>query len=276
MNRIKRVPERLKHTFRIGSPGFNWLFVGLAVLVTVVGVLFGLCSWSWIRDGAESPESNGATLRNIGLLIGGVLALVFALWRSLVAGHQADAAKRQAEVAHQQANLAQQGLLNERYQQGAEMLGNDVLSVRLGGIYALRNLADEHPEQYHVRVMSLLCAFVRYPFTEGPLPSEDFRTAMDVIGSRNLIVIRLEENVDFVPDLSGVSFQNANLSGTDLSRANLSDAYLLGVNLSDVRGLTQAQLDEAIADPDNLPKLDGVLDAESGEPLEWRGGIPRD
>ena len=36
-------------------------------------------------------------------------------------------------------------------------------------------------------------------------------------------------------------------------------------------GLTQAQLDSAIADPENPPKLEGVLDAETGEQLVWRG-----
>ena len=34
----------------------------------------------------------------------------------------------------------------------------------------------------------------------------------------------------------------------------------------------QYQLDAARADPDNPPKLDGVLDAETGKPLVWRGG----
>ena len=58
-------------------------------------------------------------------------------------------------VAERQSATAQQGLLNERYQKGAEMLGSDVLSVRLGGIYALERLAAEDPNQYHILVMKL-------------------------------------------------------------------------------------------------------------------------
>ena len=53
--------------------------------------------------------------------------MLLAVWRSIVAERQAD--------------TAQQSLLNERYQKGAEMLGNEVLSVRMGGIYALGRLA---------------------------------------------------------------------------------------------------------------------------------------
>ncbi len=39
------------------------------------------------------------------------------------------------------------------------------------------------------------------------------------------------------------------------------------------RGLTQAQLDQARADPDNPPKLDGVEDAVTGKQLVWRGNL---
>ena len=43
------------------------------------------------------------------------------------------------------------------------MLGSEVLSVRLGGIYALQRLAEEWPDQYHIQIMRLFCAFVRLP-----------------------------------------------------------------------------------------------------------------
>ena len=51
------------------------------------------------------------------------------------------------------------------------MLGNEVRSVRLGGIYALQRLAEEHPEQYHIQVMRLFCAFVRLPTRNQSLES---------------------------------------------------------------------------------------------------------
>ncbi len=33
----------------------------------------------------------------------------------------------------------------------------------------------------------------------------------------------------------------------------------------------QERLDQARADPDKPPKLDNALDAQTGDPLEWRG-----
>ena len=97
-------------------------------------------------------ETNSTTLRNIGFVIAGMIAL--SAWRSWV-GHSGERSAAQATALTE---TAQQGLLNDRYQQGAEMLGNDVLSVRLGGIYALQRLAEEHPEQYsRANHATLLC-----------------------------------------------------------------------------------------------------------------------
>ena len=101
-------------------------------------VLVAWCLW----DGRESAST---TVRNIVI----TASVPLGLWLTM----------RRLSVADLQAATAQHSLQNDRYQKGAEMLGGKVLSVRLGGIYALRNLAEDDPEQYHVDVMSLFCAF---------------------------------------------------------------------------------------------------------------------
>ena len=63
---------------------------------------------------------------------------------------------------------------------------------------------------------------------------------------------------------------------SDLTSANIAEANLSGVKFSaggpqTAKGLTQAQIDQARADANNLPKLTGVLDAETGGHLVWRG-----
>ena len=374
-----------------------------AIAMVVLSIVF----WEWLSGG----ESGSTTIRNIALVAAGLIALPLAIWRGV--------------VANRQANTAQQGLLNERYQKGADMLGSEVLSVRLGGIYALQRLAEEWPDQYHIQIMRLVCTFVCLPTRDQSLASkqaeiepgtllgirQDVEAVMRMIGSRDKGRITLEREGDFRLDLkgadlataqlldadlsnamlhysnlSGANFantdltdsflsysnlsraqfhnvdftrtrlgsanlsgallqyadlsrgdlHNVNLSGTNLLRANLSgaifqdakasgalleganlsgasflgadlsrarlakadmsgaqflDADLTGAdiaeaNLSGVefsvggpqtaRGLTQAQLDDARADPDNPPKLAGVLDVESGEPLVWRGKVLND
>ena len=111
--------------------------------------------------------------------------------------HSASSRHRSAPsgTAFVQAETTQQILLNDRYQRGAEMLGSTVLVVRLGGIYALNRLAEEHPQQYHIQVMELLCAFARNPVGrkedlvvgyEGTDPAsrlrEDIQAVMTAIG----------------------------------------------------------------------------------------------
>lgn len=140
----------------------NFRRLMLLFILAVIGVSFWrlIASWDWIstefwdwlRGGPDGVESGSTTVRNLGLVLAGLIALPLAIWRSWVAKRQAD--------------TAQDSFLNERYQKGAEMLGSNVPAVRLGGIYALHRLAEESPEKYHFQVMSLFCAFVRRP-TDG-------------------------------------------------------------------------------------------------------------
>ena len=72
-------------------------------------------------------------------------------------------------------------------------------------------------------------------------------------------------------DLSGAHFLSARLDNVNLTDANLSGTEFSIDGPQTAKGLTQAQLDQARADPSNPPNLAGVLDAETGLPLVWRG-----
>ena len=313
---------------QLPSSGGPWLVVSAVVLI--VEVVLSVLLWDWL-NGGESP---GATIRNVGFVIAGSVALPLALWRGVVADKQASAAQRQVDTA-------QQSLLNERYQKGAEMLGRPVLAVRMGGMYALQQLAHDHAGLYHIQIMKLFCALVRRPPRDpeiepgmpyASLPRQDVQAIMAAIAARSESGRALEREAGFALDLSGshlswVNLQNARLNGANLSGAvfhyanlsgarlvqanltgrvgltgtNLSNAQLSGADLSNTtfhrtelsgtdfygvdggddeywpaKGLTQAMLDLATADSNNPPKLGGVvLDAETGEPLVWRGQSPK-
>ena len=305
---MKRPPLAgwLRHAVR---SAWFWITIWVVLVVGAVSVI-SIMYWDWL-----SIESNGSTIRNIVLVAAAMIALPLAIWRSI--------------VAERQAKTAQRGLLNERYQKGAEMLGSDILSVRLGGLYSLARLAREYPGGYHTQIMNLLCSFVRNPPVDdgardlkasGTQLREDVRAAMLTISARSEVQI-LAEKEEFYSlldlsgaDLHGISLleatslgslgssdlrspiSSANLEGASLSGANLSGATLLfsnlkgaslycanlegaslsGANLSgaNLRGcerLTQEQIDQAKADSDNPPKLEGVVDAKTGKPLVWCG-----
>lgn len=227
--------------------------------------------WNWLGEVSEYKESRSTTLRNIGLVVGGGIAI----W-----------------VAYRRSVISHRGLQNERYQKAAEMLGNRMMAVRLGGIYALHRLGKDDPEQYHVEVMRLLSSFVRYPTEETrSTEREDVRVALAVIGTRSDADIALEEkelyrvllssadlsNLELrKPNLAHARLKDANLTSTRLGRANLTNADLSRANLTEADlsitiGLTQRQLDKACAGPGKPPKLDGICDAKTGVLLLWQG-----
>ena len=111
---------------------------GLAGLL-VLGIGIGLTAWQWIGYTETIPQLLPAQhCETWALLIAGGLAAVFAIWRGWVAERQSQTAQRQAEIADQ-------NLLNDRYQRAAEMLGSANHSVRLGGIYSLQQLGEDYP-----------------------------------------------------------------------------------------------------------------------------------
>ena len=138
-----------------------WLVLSVVLLLVGVGLTIGF--WDWLHPESSPTASNSETLRNSGILIGGVLAFVFAVWRGWVTERQANAARSQAETA-------EQALLNERYQRGVEMLYSEVPSVRLGGSRVLQELVEDRPDLYSIRVTRLL-----FDSVSNPTGSEDGR-----------------------------------------------------------------------------------------------------
>ena len=209
---------------------WDWLLWTAVISgVLLIGLFLSWVYWEGLH-GVE--DSVSTTIRNLGLVVGGAVAILLALWRSTVAERQADTARRQADTA-------QQSLLNERYQRAAEMLGSEVLSVRLAGIYALRRLAEENLEKYHVEIMRLFCAFARNPTRDEEVNvrgepqfmmsslREDVQEIMTIIGKRNKASMDVEKiSEGFLLDLRG-----ANLAGAYLVRANLADADMRNANL---------------------------------------------
>ena len=77
--------------------------------------------------------------------------------------------------------------------------------------------------------------------------------------------------------MQGVQIQGAIFTGAILSRAGLpladSDGVIEALDEFIATGLTQATIDQMVAADANPPRLTGILDAETGEPLEWRGNM---
>ena len=231
------------------------VFIALVTLIIAVSVVCLILFWDWLGTGVVPAESNGEKIRNVSIVIGGIIALVFAIWRSVVSGRQA--------------KTAQQNLIQERYHNGTKMLGSDLLAVRLGGIYALQQLSSEDPDKFHIPIAQLLCAFLRHPLPPGedvdcPTNGEDVidridhmletlnsgkwrepslrsrqdtQAIMDILSKRDAKIRDLEVANHFRLDLRGADLRNVwlqrgNFCDSELAYANLMGAFCVGTNLS--------------------------------------------
>ena len=273
--------------------------------ITVIGIMitFGLLIVSGVLahyywDCLSVGETFGSTLRNVAVIIAGVVALPLAITRILVVGGQADTADR--------------SLANDRYQRGAEMLGHEQEIVRIGGIDALREVAQQYPDQYVRPAMRLFCAFLyKHCRSANRVPSfknrPDLQAAMEAVASFgpelrgthhdldnrhcvNLGGISFFYGAFSRMNLAGLSFQNSgfdqtSMKGVDFSGADLRKSSFNTVNMHGtildraqidgaqfsrrVTGLTQRQVDQARTSGDDAPRFNGTLDADTGEPLVW-------
>ena len=273
--------------------------------------------WDWLRKVWDYIVQS----EDVATVLLGLVGLGLLWWRS-------KSSDRQAKAAQAQIDLAQLDSLYDRYQKSADMLGNANMSTRLGGIYSLRRLADKHPDEFHLQVMEILCAFLRNPplragqsdpgrggiVPESMLdrkPAEDVQSALDAVIYRSDRGIEIEKATEadsdrtrhFRIDLRGANLKDARFSGgnlqgaimvkaqfgtADFTSAELNDADLSGTSFSQGRRrildqetgkpmnvltysrVTQRQLDQAIANPDDPPVIPvGTPDIETGEPIVW-------
>ena len=216
----------------------NTTFITIAALVVLAIIVDRaiMFAWDWFRAGRPDPGGLDITLSVIGAgSLGALVTWGFTLWRT--------------HLTQRQIDLTSQNSRYDRYQRGIEMLGSPELFVRVGGIYALRTLMKEDPEELHIPAVELLCAFLRNPVdvdtvTRGSRVRQDIQTALDVIVGRKEKEVTLEKARGFRLDLRSANLQYADLPGVDFSEANLEGTILSGTNM-DGANLSKAVLHEA-------------------------------
>jgi uncharacterized protein YjbI with pentapeptide repeats len=236
------------------------------VVVLAVGVIrwdWHLTVWEWLGE-ANGEESNSTTVRNFGLIFMSIVAIQLTWRRIKIAAREARTSRENLQNARDALNLNYKTLdytaqrdekdrKLDQYARASERLGSDGVSARLGAIYELRDLTEQDLEQFHVRTMRMLCAFVRFPpaETDGGVLSNtdlcdqplraDVQAAMEVIGSRTEKHVQLESDAGYIPDLrqaslvrlelrsgnlSEIDFRGSRFWGSDLMNADLSRSEL--------------------------------------------------
>lgn len=229
----------------------RWTFAGVATLLGFGLMVSGIQTWSdWIQLQVDATDQNKRkfdtslefTKAIIGLIgtsatiVGGVFLYVNYIQAQDKLNHEKEKAKK--DIA-----LAESRLITERFSKAVEQLGSDKMDVRIGGIYALEQIAKDsvkYPDLqgYHWTVMEVLTAFIRerspvqpkkqnQTFAASFLASDqesselkpvttDVQAAVSVIGRRDIS----RENPEQTLNLSYTNLSGANLERAKLQRAN--------------------------------------------------------
>jgi uncharacterized protein YjbI with pentapeptide repeats len=191
-----------------------------------------------------------------------------------------------AYVGWRNFKVAEDKQVTERFSKSIEHLGSEKIDIRLGGIYALEQIAIDS-SKYHWTIVEILSAFIRekYPIDDVDPSSNvseektleekpqdktkvdnkvtvDIQAALTVLGRRRFGEDPQGKRIDLRKvKLPSVEIQEANLRGANLRGANLRGADLRGADLrgadlggADLSGadLSGADLSEADLSGANL------------------------
>ena len=269
---LRVIQDTGKTTFeRLHAISWQALVRRYSPLLVAVGVLLLLASpfalwklpqwyaasWDKLTDPKDIAKLESDTRTAMVQALGG-LALLTGLvftWRNL---------RLTEQNSRHTLDLSRKGQINDRFIKAIEQLGavdqggGKKLEIRLGGIYALEQIAKDSPDDYHWPIMEILTAYVRenaswqedigrsekqptqsnpsvptlttdslaigetvirwLPRNVHPTLTTDIQAILTVFGRRSRIYGKGED-------------QRLDLTGTDLRGARLQEAHLEGVDL---------------------------------------------
>ncbi|MCG8919424.1 pentapeptide repeat-containing protein [Actinokineospora sp. PR83] len=241
----------------------------MAVLTAVVVTALW---WAGTRglDGKDLVTARLDALKtglSIGVGGGGLFALYLA-WRRQ-RSTEADLDNRERTLAHQLVVAAKTEAHQERvaaaterdaearritdlYTKAVEQLGSEKAPVRLGGLYALERLAQDHAEQRQT-IVNVLCAYLRMPYDlpeQAPEPGADKDLLLEHreriqerevrLTAQRLLATHLrpgpDENtpaatfwIDIDIDLTGATLIDLELDACTIRAARFSEAIFTGI-----------------------------------------------
>ncbi len=187
------------------------------------------------KDFAIVENSFRATLAQI---IGGSLLLLslYLTYRNV------ENAQENTRIANETLRLLEKGNFTDRFTKAIDLLADQKLESRLGGIYTLEHIAHGS-EKDHWTIMEVLTAFVREKTDEEieknvensalkttiieKEPREDVKAIFTVFGRRNWV-----ESEPQRINLTRISLQRYDFRGFKFNRIDLSFSNLTGSNLS--------------------------------------------
>ena len=168
-------------------------------------------------------------------LAGGVLLV----WQIRISNRRATALEENVRQGDETLSLTREGNVIERFKNAVEHLGNPSLSVRMGGIYVLYNIAKAKESFGYARaVLEILSAHLRAQ-SGKPDCSDEVKAIVQMLFPNR------DEGEVFKEEDSKYALQNVNLEGADLSGANLQSRWFFHMDFNGAN-LSEANLEDTI------------------------------
>ena len=151
--------------------------------------------------------------------------------------------RRIIEIQNKNIELQTRNSIDQRFKDAIQLLGNENMGSRLGGIYALNNIAqstrdpDSEYANYSESIFKILCSYIRdktqdsnYQKKYKDKPSIEIQSIIDVIFKDTAQRVVYKKYRADLPSsyLVGADFNNAALEYADFSDASLDNAYFSG------------------------------------------------
>jgi hypothetical protein len=226
------------------------VFLVAGICLAVICTLLWIPEWmanqypfSSTNDWAAQVSADRSILVN--LLGGTAVALtIYFTYKNFTVAQQ------NLRVAEENTSIAQQRLVTESLSRSIEQLGDDKMSIRLGGIFTLARIAKESRSE-HYSIMEILTGHIRHLYrqpaeqTQACIPSSgpskcpvDAQAILTIVGDRfwphpkherlDLSDVHISDAWLPKADLTDAFFWNVRLRNWNLENANLTNVDFTG------------------------------------------------
>jgi hypothetical protein len=163
------------------SAAFLWAATGIVLAVGLTAVLLVV-----YRTADAQRVSTLLDIVRIGLSVGAGTGGLFALWLATRRQRSAEQTLAlQKDVSHSTVADSTERRITDQYSKAIDQLGHEKAAVRLGAVYSLERIAQDHPG-HRQTVVDVFCSYLRLPCgaacdEAGPAPeSRDEAAELEV------------------------------------------------------------------------------------------------
>ncbi len=208
---------------------FLWFCAAFFATVFMLIIIWESAAMFWIgKFGFElSDTPKPETLKFVGWIIGGILAVIGVI----AVNRRADAQTKIAEEQAENNKLIGEGHIEERFKAAIEHLGHDAPRMRIVAYYEFYQLAQAHPNLRKI-IFYMFCAHLREitnakDYEGKGKPTEGVQTLLNLL-------FKPEDKSVFQrlrADLRRVNLAGADLVGAHMPNTDFTNACLIGANM---------------------------------------------